>query len=121
MNEHSSETGQEFPLHTGRGPQRTFASEAEREAAEEAERKAEKEMFDKMYSPLVKSRLAKLRQGMKQSLIFMGFAFVIYITVVLILSNTKTGFTFFNGAMIVYASVYFVAFLIYFIIARLQD
>ena len=121
MNERSSETGRENPLNSRRGPQRTFASEAEREAAEESERKAEKEMFDKMYSPLVKSRLAKLRQGMKQSLIFMGFAFIIYITVVLILATTRTGFSFFNGAMIIYASVYFIAFLIYFLITRLQD
>lgn len=121
MNDHSGENDKEPPRNTKISFYRAFASEAEREAAEEAERKAEKEMFDKMYSPLVKSRLAKLRQGMKQSLIFTGFAFIIYITVVLILSTTRTGFPFFNGAMIIYASVYFVVFLIYFLITRLQD
>jgi len=121
MNNRGSENGKEQPRNNKASFHRAFASEAEREAAEEAERKAEKEMFNKMYSPLVNSRLAKLRQGMKQSLIFMGFAFIIYITVVLILATTRTGFSFFNGAMIIYASVYFVAFLIYFLITRLQD
>ena len=119
MNRNTAANVKESTQDPRRRFKRVYATEEEREAAEEAERKAEKEMFDKMYTPLTKSRLAKVRQGMKQSLVFMGFAFIIYITVVLILSTTRTDFPFFSGAMVVYASVYFVAFLIYFVIARI--
>lgn len=97
-----------------------YATEADRLAAEEAERKAEKAIFDKEWSKLEVSELSKIRHGFKTSLIFFGIAFIIYITVILILSIVKTDFPFFNGALIIYASVYFIAFLIYFALTRLR-
>lgn len=100
---------------------RVYATEADRLAAEEAERKAEKELFDKEWSKLEESKLRKMRHGFKASLIFFGIAFIIYITVILILSIVKTDFPFFNGALIIYASVYFIAFLIYFALTRLRE
>jgi uncharacterized membrane protein YcjF (UPF0283 family) len=100
---------------------RVYATEADRLAAEEAERKAEKEIFDREWSELEKSRLSKIHHGFKASLIFFGIAFIIYITVILILSIVKTDFPFFNGALIIYASIYFIAFLIYFALTKLRE
>lgn len=39
----------------------------------------------------------------------------------LTLSIVKTDFPFFNGALIIYASIYFIAFLIYFALTRLRE
>jgi len=67
------------------------------------------------------SELSKIRHGFKASLIFFGIAFIIYITVILTLSIVKTDFPFLNGALIIYASVYFIAFLIYFALTKLWE
>jgi hypothetical protein len=121
MNNNPGDTEKKAPQNTRRRFQRVYATEAEREAVEKAERIAEKEMFEKEWTPLEESRLSKLRHGMKQPLVFTRFAFSVYFTVVLILSTIRADFPFFNGALIIYASVYFVAFLIYFVVARIQD
>jgi len=100
---------------------RAYATEADRLAAEEAERKAEKELFDKMMAPVEKRRHLRLKLRMKQSLFFFGFTLAGYVVAIIVLASLDTDMPFVNVSLIIYASIYLVAFLIYFLLARGQD
>ena len=95
--------------------------EADRKAAEDAERAAEREIFHERIAKLGESRRVRTLRRLRHTLFFLAFSFVIYVTVVLILSSMETDFPFFNGSVIIYASVYFIIFLIYFHLARGED